>query len=111
MPPEVTRSAVAWASVFSQSANRAASARCLVFAEMAVEDPPQLPVRWSPALRWGSGAIAHLPWVEAALPARTPGPHTALGQASSVPSLSAWFHAGVYIGCLSTAPAATRPLQ
>jgi hypothetical protein len=53
---------------------------------------------FSPAVHCGIGAIAHLPLVAGALPASTPGAQIALGQASSVPSLSALFHSGVYIG-------------
>ena len=92
-------------------ANLAAAALFFDFSVTPVDEPPQLPVLFSPALHCGSGAIAHLPLVSGALPASTPGPQIALGQASSVPSLSALFHAGVYIGWSSMAPSLTRPSQ
>src|SRR3954451_1035264 len=102
MPPSRTRPVVASGSVLSQTANCAAAAACLEAAVTAVVEPPQLPVLFSPAVHCGSGAMAHLPLVSAALPASTPGPQIALGHARSVPSLSALFHSGVYIGLLST---------
>src|SRR5689334_4094857 len=108
MPPWVTSAAVACGSVFSQVANCTAASMCLDLAAMAVDEPPQLPVLLSPAFHCGIGAIIHLPLVSAALPDSTPGPQTALGQASRVPSLSALFHSGVYIGCLSMTPVLTR---
>src|SRR5260221_12566710 len=102
MPPLVINPVVAAESVFSQMANFTAWALCLDLVETAVDEPPQLPVLLSPAVHCGSGAIAHLPLVSAALPASTPGAQIALGHAMRVPSLSALFHSGVYIGCLST---------
>ena len=69
-----------------------------------MDEPPQLPVLCSPAVHCGSSAMAHLPLVSGALPASTPGAQIALGQASRVPSLSAVFHSGVYIGLLSMTP-------
>src|SRR3954453_2562086 len=98
MPPPVIKPSTAVASVLSQMANCTAWAACLDFAATAVDDPPQLPPLCSPAAHCGSSAIDHLPLVLAALPDNTPGPHTALGQAMRVPSSSALFHSGVYIG-------------
>src|SRR5690348_11657558 len=111
MPPSVMRPLTAAGSVLSQIANSVASLACLDLAATAVEEPPQLPVLCSPALHCGSSAMAHLPAVSGALPDSTPGPQTALGQAMRVPSLRALFHSGVYIGCLSMSPEATRPPQ
>src|SRR5215467_400061 len=111
MPPWVTSADVAAGSVFSQMANWAACAMCLDLAATAVDEPPQLPVLLSPGFHCGIAAMAHLPLVSAALPDSTPGPHTALGQAIRVPSLSALFHCGVYIGCLSMRPLETRSPQ
>src|SRR3954465_6152853 len=104
-------SSVAAGSAFIQAANLTAAALFLLAAVTPVEEPPQLPVLFSPAAHCGIGAIAHLPLVAGALPCRTPGAQIALGQAISVPSLSALFQAGVYIGCLSIAPSPTRPPQ
>src|SRR5262245_64614331 len=104
MPPSLTRPAVASGSVLSQTANCAAASLCLDPFVTPVVEPPQLPVLFSPAFHCGSGAIAHLPLVLAALPVSTPGPQTALGQAMYVPSLSALFHSGVYIGLPATTP-------
>src|SRR3954451_4854991 len=111
MPPSLIRPATAAGSVLSQTANFVAGAMFLDFAATAVDEPPQLPVLCSPAFHCGISAIFHLPAVSGALPESTPGPQTALGQAIRVPSLSALFHSGVYIGLLSTAPEATRPPQ
>src|SRR4051795_5261638 len=77
----------------------------------AVDEPPQKPVACSPAFHCGSGAIAHLPFVSGAMPSSTAGPQTAVGQATSVPSLSCLFHCGVYIGWSRIAFFATRPFQ
>src|ERR1043165_8757800 len=111
MPPCVIRPGTAAASVLSHTANWVACAMCLLLAATAVDEPPQLPVLCSPAAHCGSSAMAHLPAVSGALPDRTPGPQTALGQAIRVPSLRALFHSGVYMGWLSTSPEATKPLQ
>src|SRR5687767_12161330 len=111
MPLSLTSVVVAAGSVFIQTANFAASALCLELRVTPVDDPPQLPVLFSPADHCGSGAIVHSPLVPGALPVSTPGAQIALGQASRVPSLSALFHSGVYIGLLSTTPRATRSLQ
>src|SRR3954447_6473582 len=45
------------------------------------------------------------------MPSSTAGPQTAVGHASSVPSLSCLFHCGVYIGWSRTVFFATRPFQ
>ena len=97
--------------MFSHRANSAASAGCFELRVIAVDEPPQKPATSSPSDHCGSGAIAHLPFVSGATPSSTAGPQTALGQASSVPSLSCLFHCGVYIGWSSIAPSVTRPLQ
>src|SRR3954447_21890592 len=55
--------------------------------------------------------IFHLPLVLGATPSSTPAPQTALGQASSVPSLIALFHSGVYIGLPDRMPWVTRSPQ
>src|SRR4051812_40516127 len=111
MPPSVINPLTAVGSVLSQTANCVACDGCFDLAATAVDDPPQLPVLCSPAFHCGSSATDHLPAVSVALPASTPGAHTALGQAISVPSSRALFHSGVYIGWLSTSPEATSPLQ
>src|SRR5690349_14091917 len=111
MPHTVTSASTAAGSVLSQSANSVAAFCFFEPAVTAVVEPPQLPVRGSAASHCGIGAIAHLPWVLSALPLSTPGAHTALSQPTCVPSLSALFHSGVYIGDLSIAPSATRPCQ
>src|SRR5688500_5393658 len=111
MPPSFARAFSASPSVFSQAANLAAASLFFESVVTPVEDPPQLPVRLSPSLHWGSGAIAHLPLVSGAAVVSVPGAHTALAHAICLPVLSALFQAGVYIGWLSTAPSFTRPPQ
>src|ERR1044071_3922200 len=111
MPLSDTSAPIASGSVLSQIANSAAASCFFDPAITAVVDPPQLPVRGDDAPHCGRGAMAHLPSVLCALPASTPGAQTALTQPICVPSLRALFHSGVYIGVLSTAPSATRPLQ
>src|SRR5690348_8534095 len=111
MPLSRTSVVVAAASVFIHTANFAAASLCLEFFVTPVDDPPQLPVRFSPADHCGSAAIDHLPLVSGALPVSVPGAHTALGHASSVPSLRALFQSGVYIGWSSTTPRVTRSFQ
>ncbi|CAM5290026.1 hypothetical protein SNARM312S_03942 [Streptomyces narbonensis] len=97
--------------MFSQVANSAAAALCFESVVTAVEEPPQLPVAFSPLFHCGRGAMAHLPLVSGAAVVRVPGAQTALTQASCSPVFRALFQAGVYIGWLSTAPSATRPPQ
>src|ERR1041385_3339126 len=111
MPLSLASAVRAWSSVFSQAANLAAASWCLESVVTAVEEPPQLPVAFSPADHWGSGAMAHLPLVSGAAVVRVPGAHTAETQAICLPVLSALFQAGVYIGWLSMAPSLTRPPQ
>src|SRR5690242_2520235 len=111
MPLSFASAATARGSVFSQAANFAAAALCGESVVTAVEEPPQLPVTFSPADHCGSGAIAHLPLVCGAAVVRVPGAHTALTQAISLPVFSALFQAGWYIGWLSIAPSLTRPPQ
>src|ERR1700712_979706 len=107
MPITSAIALVAVGSVFIQAANLAASATCLDPLVTAVADPPQLPGAGLAGSHCGSGAIFHLPAVDAALPSRTPGAQIALTQPTCVPSFSAAFQAGVYIGLLSMEPLAT----
>src|SRR3954466_5905466 len=111
MPLSLASACSAEPSVFSQAANFAAAAWWAGSVGRAVEEPPQLPVTFSPADHWGSGAMAHLPLVSGAAVVSVPGAHTALTQAICLPVSSALFQAGVYIGWLSMAPSLTRPPQ
>src|ERR1043166_3786431 len=108
MPPSVMSPLTAVESVFSHVANSPPAWTCFDFDDTAVDEPPQPPVTCAPGVHCGISATAHLPLVSAALPDSTPGAQVALGQAMSVPSSSALFHSGVYIGCLSITPVATR---
>src|SRR5471030_2152129 len=99
MPPSVTRPCTAFGSVFSQTANFAASAACFESVVTAVVEPPQNPLTFAPAVHCGSGAIAHLPTVSGAELEIVPGAHAALIQLTSAPSSSALFQAGVQSGC------------
>src|SRR5919107_3196443 len=98
MPASLARALRASPSVFSQAANVAAASWCSESVATAVEEPPQLPVRFSPRFHWGSGAMAHLPSVSGAAVVSVPGAHTALTHAICLPVLRALFQAGVYIG-------------
>ncbi len=98
-------------SVLSQVANWVAAALLGVLADTAVDEPPQKPLKLSPAFHCGSGATAHLPLPLGALLDSTPGAQTADGQVSSLPSLSALFHSGVKNGMSSMTPSFTRPPQ
>src|ERR1700760_3488503 len=88
--------------------NWAACSLCLLWVVTLVAEPPQLPLAAFDVSHCGSSAPSHLPLVLAALPSSTPGPHTAPSQPTWVPSFSAAFHSGVYIGLLSTMPCWTR---
>src|SRR6188768_3519395 len=98
-------------SVFSQAMNCAAWSLCLLWVVTLVAEPPQLPLAGLAASHCGSSAAFHLPLVEAALPSSTPGPQTAPSQPTWVPSLSAAFQSGVYMGELAMTPSCTSPPQ
>src|SRR3954453_19475582 len=110
MPACATSALTAVGSVFSHETNSAACFLCLDCVVTPVAEPPHAPLPLVPS-HVGSGAIFHLPAVLAALPASTPGAHTALTQPICLPVLSALFQAGVYIGLLSMTPFWTRPPQ
>src|SRR5436190_24385312 len=91
MPAWAVRTARACGSLLSHRANCAASAGCLVPANTAVVEPPQLPERCSPFVHCGSGATAHFPAVEGAAFAIVPTPQTAPVQVAIWPESSALF--------------------
>src|SRR5690349_6698995 len=98
-------------SEFIHAMNSAASFGCFDWVVTELAEPPQLPVASSPSDHCGMGAIFHLPAVSGALPCSTPGAQIAETQPACVPSLSAAFHSGVYIGLLSMTPFSTRSPQ
>src|ERR1700761_8662157 len=111
MPPSDTSAAVAAGSVFSQAANWAAACWCLDAAITPVEEPPQLPTTFPPAVHCGSSAICHLPVPDGAVVGKSLGAHTSETQAMYLPSFMPLFQAAVHCGWLSTPPAASRPCQ
>src|SRR3982750_680054 len=106
----MSRSSAAGA-VFIQVMNCAAAFLCLELAATAEDDPPQKPLKLSPAFHCGSGATAHLPLPLGALLDSTPGAHTADAHVSSLPLVRALFHSEVHWACVSTTPSLTRPPQ
>src|SRR6201992_2494002 len=91
--------------------NWAAWSLCLLWVVTLVAEPPQLPLAALLVSHCGSSAAFHLPLVLAALASSTPGLQTAPSQPTWVPSLSAAFQSGVYIGVFRIAPDCTRPPQ
>ena len=108
-PPSWTSMAVASGSVLSHAANFAAAALFLDPAVTAVVEPPQLPV-----LVLAGAPLRHRRHLPLALACRPrcrtarPVPRSRSARRCRVPSLSAAFHSGVYIGWLSTAPSADQ---
>src|SRR6266700_1442709 len=108
MPPSDTSAAVAVGSVFSQAANWAAACWFLEAAMTAVEEPPQLPTTWAPAVHCGSSVIFHFPVPDGAADGKSPGAQMSETHAMYLPSFMPLFHAAVHCGWLSTPPPATR---
>src|SRR5215471_18479501 len=111
MPPLVTSAAVAVGSVFSQAANWAAACWCLDAAITAVDDPPQLPTTFPPAVHCGSWAITHLPVFAGDTVGMSAGAQTSETHAMYFPLFMPLFHAAVHCGWLSTPPEATSDCQ
>src|SRR5882757_2517671 len=103
-----TCAVTASSAVLSQEANWAASAGCLESEVTVMAEPPQMPVALSPALHAGSGATAHLPLVEGAMPPSWAGAQAPEIQVASVPSFICLFHSGENDGFFATVPALTR---
>ena len=97
--------------MFIHSAKRTASARCALPTTTEVAEPPQLPVSSAPGSHCGIVDIRQAPAVLPALPSSTPGAHAAETQPICVPSFSAAFHCGVYIGSAAMTPSSTSPPQ
>src|SRR6185437_119739 len=111
MPPSDTSAAVAVGSVFSQAANWAAACWFLDAARTPVEEPPQLPTTFAPAVHCGNSVIAHLPVPEGAVVGKSLGAQTSETHAMYLPLFMPLFQAAVHCGWLSTPPPATRLCQ
>src|ERR1700751_1482790 len=111
MPLCEASAAVAAGSVFSQAANWAAACWCLDAAMTAVEDPPQLPTTWAPAVHCGSSVITHLPVLDGDTVGMSLGAQMSETHAMYFPSFMPLFQAAVHCGWLSIPPAATSDCQ
>src|SRR5215469_16953335 len=111
MPLTEASAAVACGSVFSQAANCAAACWCLDAASTAVENPPQLPTTFSPALHCGSCAITHLPALAGEVDGMSAGAQTSETHAMYWPLFMPLLHAAVHYGWLATPPPATSDCQ
>src|ERR1700751_3016136 len=111
MPPSDTSAAVAVGSVFSQAGDWAAACWCFAAAIPAVEEPPQLPTTFPPAVHCGSSAIAHLPEPDGAVVGKSLGAQTSETQAMYLPLFMPLFQAAVHCGWLSTPPEDTSDCQ
>src|SRR5450432_218479 len=88
-----------------------ACAWCFDLAITAVDEPPQNPVTFAPAVHCGMGATAQSPLVSGAAVVNTPGAQIALGHVRRAPLSRSLFHCGVNIGSPAIVPLLTRPFQ